>query len=114
MSNYYLNCMIAALWIWVAGRCRGYLWTRRSLSFKGFIPHMGVALRSGFRRLAVVEYIPPKRLSVKNFVLLFRGTWRVWHINVISVRRFKTKREAVLSVGNTPIVTKYSVLQSKH
>jgi len=113
MSKYYLNCIIVALWIWVSGHCKQYLWTRRSLSFHGVIPHAGVAMRWGYRGLATIEYIPPKKLSMKNFLLLFRGYYRVWKFELVSVRRFQTKQEAMFSIASDPIVGKCRVLDSK-
>lgn len=112
MSPYYLNCIIVALWIWIGGHAKQYIWMRRSLSFYGVIPHMGVTERIGFRRLRTVEYIPPKKLGINNFMILFRGYWRVWEIEVVSVRRFKTKQEAMASVRGRPIVPKSRMLDS--
>lgn len=84
------NCILVALRLWLAVRARAYLWIRRSLHFKGLVPHLGVAFPVR-RGLVVVEYIPPKsRLWTRdNFLLAFKGVFRVWRYELVEVRRFK-------------------------
>ena len=97
------NCFVAALWFWFASSCRAYLWTRRSLHFRGLIPHFGVAVPEGGRGLRVVEYIPQKGSlwSLRNIVVAFDGEFRVWELRAVRCRRFKTLAEVrcVLAEG---------------
>lgn len=92
-----LNCLIVALWLWGMSRGRAYLWTRRSLHFKGLLPHAGTTHVLGRRALAVVEYVPPKNdlWTRRNIGVLFEGTYRVWELRPVSVRRFKTMDEVM-------------------
>lgn len=90
-----LNCLIVALAMWVDGGCRQYLWTRRSRSCRGLLPHFGTAQQLPGRRLRIVEYIPPRRAALDGG-LLFQGEYRVWHLSVTDVRRF-TDRAAALA-----------------
>ena len=83
-----LNCWIVAIWLWVASRGRALLWMRRSLHFRGLIPHAGTVHHAGFRRLFMTEYIPSK--SVAEFAPLFQGRYRVWEFRAVRVRRFQT------------------------
>lgn len=90
-----LNCWIVAIWLWAASHGRALLWMRRSLHFRGLIPHSGVAQHGGWRRLLLTEYIPYKaRLWTRdNLVLLFRGRYRVWEFRAVRCHSFKTMRE---------------------
>ncbi len=106
-----LNCLIVAALLWVATlKYKTYLFTRRSLHFRGLIPHAGVASSQRYRRLVVVEYVPPKsRLwSRDNFLLLFRGRYRVWEFRAVRSRTVGTLNEAkqllsgVQEARNTP------------
>lgn len=99
-----LNCWLVAMWIWGASRMRSYAWTRRSLHFHGLVPHFGTAHHAGFRRGAIIEYIPPKRAlwSVRNLLVLFDGSYRVWEFRAVRVRRFRSLKEAMEVVRNEP------------
>lgn len=91
-----LNCLIVALWLWLRSWGKAYIWTRRSLHFKGTVPHAGTAHRMrGKRGIAVVEYVPPKNdlWTRRNMLVVFDGTYRVWEMRPVSVKRFKTMRE---------------------
>lgn len=90
-----LNCLIVALWLWFRSRGRAYLWVRRSLHFAGLVPHAGTAHVAKDGTLMVVEYVPPKNdlWTRKNMLVLFDGTYRVWEMRPVSVRRFKTMEE---------------------
>lgn len=92
-----LNCWLVAMWIWLAGHCRQYIWTRRSHSFKGKILHFGAANAAFWKTVKVIEYIPPKRhlWTRRNKLLLFEGTYRVWHLRVHTVRRHRSRQSAL-------------------
>ena len=95
-----LNCLIVAGWLWLAslgGKSRRYAWTRRSYKFKGAIPHAGVAEAYRWKTMSVIEYIPNKSEfpSMRNFMVLFVGRYRVWRLRVEEVRRFDSKEEAL-------------------
>lgn len=89
-----LNCWIVAIWLWAASRGRALIWMRRSLHFRGVIPHAGTCHHAGRRRMRMVEYIPCKAAlwSRRNFVFLFDGTYRVWEFRAVRVRRFSSMR----------------------
>lgn len=91
-----LNCWLVAMWVWGASRMRAYVWTRRSLHFGGRVLHFGTAHHGGFRRVVVIEYVPPKsRLwTLGNMLVLFDGSYRVWEFRAVRVRRFRTLAEA--------------------
>jgi len=91
------NCWIAAMWIWAAGMFRQYAWVRRSHSFGGMVPHFGAARSGRWKSLKVIEYIPPRGVlwTPKNKLLLFAGSYRVWHFRISKVRRHRTHREAM-------------------
>ncbi len=92
-----LNCLIVAALLWVATlKHKTYIFTRRSLHFRGLIPHAGVASSQRYRRLVVVEYVPPKsRLwSRDNFQLLFRGRYRVWEFRAVRCRTADSLEDA--------------------
>lgn len=85
------------MWIWATSRMRAYVWTRRSLHFRGLLPHFGTAHRGGFRRGVVIEYIPPHRAlgTRRNMIVLFNGQYRVWEMRAVRVRRCTTLAEAM-------------------
>jgi hypothetical protein len=89
-----LNCLIVAVALWVDGGCRQYLWTRRSRTCRGLIPHFGTAQQRPGRNVRVVEYIPPRRAALDGGIL-FQGEYRVWHLRVTDVRRFTDRAEAL-------------------
>ena len=89
-----LNCFIVAISIWIDGRCQQYLWMRRSRSCQGLLLHFGAAEQLSSKSLRVIEYIPPKSSGVDSF-LLFQGEYRVWHLEVTSVKRFDDKESAL-------------------
>lgn len=100
MTRLPLNCLIVAGWFWLAslgGKGRRYVWTRRSYSFHGVIPHGGVAEAVAWKTLSVIEYIPNKQdfPSFRNFLVLFQGRYRVWRLRVEEVGRFNTRQEAL-------------------
>lgn len=92
-----LNCWVVAMWLWLSGLGRQYIWIRRSHAFGGLIPHFGYAGRAGWRQIKVIEYIPPpkRRWSRDDFVLGFTGSYRVWHFRLLSVRRHTSMAQAL-------------------
>lgn len=95
-----LNCLIVALWLWLAGlggKRRRYGWFRPSYCFRGLVPHSGIAEGVAWRQMTVVEYIPVKAElgTLRNLLVLFHGRYRVWHFRVHSVRRFKDRAAAL-------------------
>lgn len=89
-----LNCLIVALWLWLASWGRAYLWVRRSLHFKGLIPHAGTAHVMD-DKVVVIDYVPPEEAlwTRRNMVVLFDGTYRVREMGVVAEHRFKTMGE---------------------
>lgn len=81
------------MWLWVGGRCKQYVWLRRSHHFRGLIPHFGFSERIGIRRFRSIEYRPPKGRA--SFVLAFHGTWVVTHYKMVAVRRHASKELAI-------------------
>lgn len=92
-----LNCWVVAMWIWLQGRGHSYAWIRRSHEFWGLIPHFGHAERVGFRSFRSIEYIPPKgrRWTSDDLIFFFNGRYVVVHYRIVSVRRWKTKEQAL-------------------
>jgi hypothetical protein len=95
-----LNCWIAAMWLWIAARGRGWAGVTRSHAFRGLIPHFGYAERVGFRRFRSIEYRPPKgRLwSREDMFVFFRGYYLVTHFQIVSTRRWETKEQALADI----------------
>jgi len=93
----YLNCWLAAMWLWLANRGVQYAWIRRSHAFRGLIPHFGYSERYGLRSYRSIEYRPPKgqRWTRRDFVIGFDGYWLVTSYRLVDVRRFATKEEAM-------------------
>lgn len=100
MSRKLLNCWIVAAYLWISalkGKGRRYIWFRPSTSFHGVILHAGVAQGVRGRSLVVVEFIPIKAEfgTWKNFLILFRGQFRVWKFSTKKVCRFDTIEDAL-------------------
>jgi len=100
VSRKLLNCWIVALWLWLpslGGGARRYLFARTSYAFKGRVLHAGVGQGVGWRSLSIVELVPNKHEfpSLDNFLVLFRGRYRVWRLRIEEVRRFDTQAEAL-------------------
>ena len=93
----YLNCWIAAMWLWLAGYGVQYAWIRRSHVFRGMLPHFGYAERVGLRTFRSFEFRPFKntRWTSRDFVILFDGFWLVTTYRLVDVRRFLTKEQAM-------------------
>lgn len=78
-----------------------YLWFRQSTSFKGVILHAGIAQGINWKTLVVVERVPIKKElgTLRNFLVLFRGRYRVWRFRLNGVRHFDTIEEAMEYAG---------------
>lgn len=100
-----LNCLIVAVALRVDGGCRQYLWTRRSRSCRGMLPHFGTAQQMPGRTVRVVEYIPPRNGEIDSG-LIFQGGYRVWHLRVTDVRRFSDRAAAL---DYTPTVNIHAI-----
>lgn len=92
-----LNCWLVAMWLWLECHGKSYVWIRRSHDFAGLIPHFGHSERVGFRRFRSIEYRPPKglRWSLDDLVIVFRGHYVVAHYQLVSVRRWASKEQAL-------------------
>ena len=88
-----LNCLVVAMWLWMAGHGKQYVWLRRSHHFLGLIPHFGFSDRIGIRHFRSIEYRPMK--GPASFVLAFHGTWIVSHYKLVAVRRWPSKEMAI-------------------
>ena len=68
---------------------------RRSRSFRGAIPHFGMA-SEGWRHVRSSSSFPQERpWTPRNWLLMFGGHYRVTHLRVMSVRRYATREEAL-------------------
>ena len=96
-SRAMLNCWIVAMWMWAHTLGKQYVWIRRSHAFLGLIPHFGYSERVGLRRFRSIEYRPPKgRLwSKDDLAIAFFGHYVVVHYEVVAVRRWATKEQAL-------------------
>lgn len=92
-----LNCWLVAMWLWLQSHGKQYAWLRRSHAFNGLIPHFGYSERTGLRRFRSIEYRPPKgRLwSEDDLGLIFSGHYVVIHHEIIAVRRWATREQAL-------------------
>jgi len=90
------NCWIVAMSLWWMSGFREYAIVRRSRAFFGAIAHFLYGCRSGWRYVKVIEYVPPKnQLGKRDFVICYPGSYRVWHLRVVAVRRWPTKEQAL-------------------
>jgi len=92
-----LNCWFVAMWLWLHTLGKQYVWLRRSHFFRGLLPHFGYSERTGLRRFRSIEYRPPKnRLWTRDdFGLVFLGHYVVTHYQIVSVRRWATREQAL-------------------
>lgn len=95
-----LNCWLVAMWLWLHSFGRQYVWIRRSHTFLGLLPHFGYTERLGLRRFRTVEYRPPKgRLwSEDDLAIVFAGHYVVIHHEIVAVRRWATKEQALADI----------------
>lgn len=92
----FLNCWLVAMWFW------GHAWAEYPVAVRRshvwwFIPHFIATLPGQWRHFYAVDFIPPKRKrwTLQDFVLLFRGTYRVIEFRAVSVQHFSTREEVL-------------------
>jgi len=84
------------MYFWALSRGRGYTILTRSHAFRGIIPHFLFGMIDGWKKVVVIEYVPPKNQRWRtDFVLFFPGTYRVWEFRATGVHRCKTSVEAL-------------------
>ena len=94
-----LNCWIVAMHLWLMSRGRGYSIVTRSHAFGGKIPHFLYGRITGWGKLQVIEYVPPKNQRWRtDFVFCFPGSYRVWDLQVIGVHRCATEEQALTGI----------------
>lgn len=91
-----LNCWLVAMWFWCLAFAKHPVAVRRSHVF-WFVPHFIATLPGRWRHFFAVEFIPPrnKRWSRDDFVLLFRGRYRVTEYQAVSVQWFSSRSEVL-------------------
>jgi len=95
-----LNCWLVAMWFWGASWCAYPIAIRRSHAFP-LVPHFIATLPGRWRRFYAVEYIPPRRRrwTLDDFVLLFRGRYRMTEYRAVSVRWFDSREDLLAHQG---------------
>lgn len=91
-----LNCWIVAMWVWGHSWAKYPIAVRRSHAF-WFVPHFIATLPSRWRHFYAVEFVPPKGQcwTALDFVLLFRGRYRVTEYRVTNVIWFDSRSEII-------------------
>lgn len=96
-----LNCLLVAAWLWGMSRGRSWMSIRRSVSFRGLIPHFGVVREHG-PSITMIEYIPRRRKHSKDgdgqCFCLFDGLFRVREFRQTGVGTGDTLREAMAAI----------------
>ena len=72
------NCLLVAISLWFSTRGRAWIANRRSLYFRGLIPHFSVFIGRG-NTIYQIEYIPPVNEGDvgRNYYALFDGYFQV-------------------------------------
>ena len=91
-----LNCWLVAMWFWGRSWFAHPVAIRRSHAF-ALVPHFIATMPSRWRHFFAVEYIPPRRRrwTLDDFVLLFRGRYRVTEYRAERVLWFEDRAAAV-------------------
>ena len=91
-----MNCWLVAMWFWGRSCCSHPVAIRRSHAFP-LVPHFIAAVPSRWRHFFAVEHIPPKRRrwTLDDFVLLFRGRYRVTEYRAVRVKWFDSRAEVM-------------------
>ena len=91
-----LNCWLVAMWFFGKSWFAYPVAIRRSHALL-IVPHFIATLPGKWRHFFAVEYIPPRRRrwTLDDFVLLFRGRYRVTEYRAVSVRWFDTRDEVI-------------------
>jgi len=102
------NCWFVAIYLWMKSRCKFALFTRRSYSFKGVVPHSGVIQHIKGRVFVVIEYKPPlnELWTWRNLLILFSGKYKVTTCRAESVKHFESMSEMrawVASLSEPPL-----------
>lgn len=89
-----LNCWVVAMWVWAWQFSKYPVAVRRSHVF-WFVPHFIATLPGPWRHFLSVEFVPVKgeRWTRRDFVLLFRGRYRVIEFRAQSVLYFDNYSE---------------------
>lgn len=90
----FLNCWIVAMRVWL--RDKGvYPVAIRSSHAWWFVPHFIATFPSRWRHFHAVEFVPPRRVrwSGLDFVVLFRGRYRVVEYRAVTIKWFKNWTE---------------------
>lgn len=89
-----LNCWLVAMFFWGRSWCAYPVAIRRSHAFV-LVPHFIATLPGRWRHFHAVEYIPPRRRrwTLDDFVLLFRGRYRVTEYRAVSVHWFDSRED---------------------
>ena len=84
------------MWFWWHFRQAYPVGVRRSHAFP-WVPHFVAAIPGRWRRFLAVEYIPPRRRrwTQEDFVVLFRGRYRVTEYRAIRVMWFDTREQVI-------------------
>ncbi len=90
------NCLFSAIRLWLKSRGRAWLAVRRSVAFRGLIPHYSCIV-DGEKQLIVIQYVPPTRQgdAGKDSYLLFDGYWQINRYRLEDEKRVKTLEEAL-------------------
>ena len=91
-----LNCWLVAMWFWGHALAACPVAVRRSHVF-ALVPHFVATLPGRWRHFLAVEFIPPRRRrwTRDDFVLLFRGRYRVTEYRAVSVQWFDSRAEVM-------------------
>lgn len=75
-----LNCWVVAMYLWGSTRAKDWVGTRRSLWFRGLIPHFA-SFRIRAKHLTMVEYVPNRQKGEPrgdgDWLIVFPGVYRV-------------------------------------
>lgn len=85
----FLNCWIVAMRLWLQEK-GVYPVAIRSSHVWRFIPHFIATLPGRWRHFYAIDFVPPRRVrwTRLDFVMLFRGRYRVVEYRVKSIRWF--------------------------
>ncbi len=91
-----LNCWIVAMWFW------GHAWAEFPVAVRRShvwwcVPHFIATLPGRWRHFFAVEFVPPRhqRWTRSDFVLMFRGRYRVTEYRATSVQWFDSRAEVM-------------------
>lgn len=84
------------MWFW-GHACAEYPVSVRRSHVLWFVPHFIATLPCRWRHFFAVEFVPPRRRrwTRDDFVLLFRGRYRVTEYRAISVQWFNSRADVM-------------------